>query len=72
MTALDSFDRYDIAMYLFLGVCVDAALILSAPLWAIVLIVFAGCVAGFIRHFDEIMFPDDRDPAARTKDTKTH
>jgi hypothetical protein len=57
VTGFDIFDRYDVAMYLLIGVLMAAALVLGAPLWAIVLIMFAGCTAGFVRHFDEIMRP---------------
>lgn len=57
MTGFDIVDRYDIAISLLMGVIADAALILGAPLWAIVLILFACCVIIFIRHFDEIMLP---------------
>jgi hypothetical protein len=57
MTGFDIVDRYDIAIALLMGVIMDAALILGAPLWALVLIVFACCVIVFIRHFDEIMEP---------------
>ncbi len=45
------------AMYVLSGTVWVGALILGAPLWALVLIMFAICVAGFIRHFDEIMGP---------------
>ncbi len=44
-------------MYLVVGVLMVAALLLGAPLWAVVVIMFAGCTAGFIRHFDETMGP---------------
>ncbi len=57
MTGFDIVDRYDIAIALLTGVLMDAALILGAALWVIVLIMFACCVIVFIRHFDEIMGP---------------
>ena len=57
MTGFGSFDRYDFVMYLLFGAVWVGALVLGAPLWALVLILFGGCVAGFIRHFDEIMGP---------------
>jgi uncharacterized protein (DUF983 family) len=57
MTGFDIFDRYDFVMYLVVGVLMVAALLLGAPLWAVVVIMFAGCTAGFIRHFDEFMGP---------------
>ena len=55
MTGFEIFDRYDFVMWLLLGLIAVAVLILGAPLWAVVVIMFAGSVAGFIRHFDEFM-----------------
>jgi hypothetical protein len=57
VTGFDIVDRYDIAIALLTGVVMDTALILGAPLWALVLIIFSCCVIVFIRHFDEIMEP---------------
>jgi hypothetical protein len=57
VTGFDIFDRYDFALSLLMGALVAGALAMSAPLWAIVLIIFACCLIGFIRHFDEIMEP---------------
>lgn len=57
MNGFDIFDRYDFAMSLLMGVLMVGALALGAPLWAAVVIMFAGCTAGFIRHFDEFMAP---------------
>jgi hypothetical protein len=57
MTGFDIVDRYDIAIGLLMGVFMDAALILGAPLWVLVLILFACCTVVFIRHFDELMRP---------------
>ncbi len=57
MTGFDIFDRYDSAMWLLLGVVTVGILALGAPLWTVVVIMFAGSVAGFVRHFDEIMGP---------------
>jgi hypothetical protein len=57
MTGFDIVDRYDIAIALLMGVLMDTALVLGAPLWALVLIMFICCVIVFIRHFDEIMGP---------------
>jgi ABC-type uncharacterized transport system permease subunit len=57
VTGFDIFDRYDLGMWLLLDAVIAGALVIGAPLWAAALIVFAGCVAGFIRHFDEIMWP---------------
>jgi len=55
MTGFDIFDRYDAAICVLIGVILDAALIVGAPLWALVLILFACCLIIFIRHFDETM-----------------
>jgi hypothetical protein len=46
-------DRYDYAITLLIGVIAVGALVLGAPLWAIVLIYTAGCGVVFIRHIDE-------------------
>ncbi len=51
------FDRYDFAMCVVMDFVAAGVLILGAPLWTIVPIVMATCIAGFIRHFDEIMEP---------------
>jgi hypothetical protein len=60
MTGFDIFDRYDFVMYLTIGLIGVAALILGAPLWALVPIYASGCVLGFIRHFDEVMYGESR------------
>jgi hypothetical protein len=57
MTGFDIVDRYDIAMWLALGVVMVGVLALGAPLWTVLVIMVVGSVAGFIRHFDEIMGP---------------
>ena len=57
MTGFDIFDRYDFVMWLLLGLLMVGTLALGAPLWTVLVIMFGGCVAGFIRHFDEIMGP---------------
>ncbi|HTA97905.1 MAG TPA: hypothetical protein VK730_09720 [Solirubrobacteraceae bacterium] len=57
MTGFDIIDRYDIAISLLMGALIDGALVLGAPLWVPVLIMFVTCVVVFIRHFDEIMGP---------------
>ena len=44
MTGFDIFDRYDFAMSLLMGALMAGALILGAPLWVLVLIMFVGCV----------------------------
>jgi hypothetical protein len=57
VTGFDIFDRYDAVMSLLVGVLMVVALALGAALWAAVVIMFAGCVVIFIRHFDEGMGP---------------
>lgn len=57
MSGFGTFDRYDFIMYLLFAAVWVGALVVSAPLWALVLIMFAICVIVFIRHFDEIMAP---------------
>ena len=54
---LEIFDRYDFAMWLALGVVTVGALALGASLWVVVVVMVAGSIAGFIRHFDETMGP---------------
>ncbi len=52
------FDRYDFAMWLLLGLLMAGAVVLGAPLLlTVVAVMFAGSIAGFIRHFDEFMEP---------------
>jgi hypothetical protein len=60
MTGFDIFDRYDFVMCLVIGSIAGAALILGAPLWALVLIYASGGIIGFIRHFDEFMYGETR------------
>ena len=55
MTGFDIVDRYDIVIGLLMGVMLNVALVLGAPLWALVLIIFSTCVVVFVRHFEEIM-----------------
>jgi hypothetical protein len=57
VTGFDIFDRYDAIMWLLLETLIAGALVLGAPLWVALLVIFAGCLAGFIRHFDETMGP---------------
>lgn len=46
-------DRYDYAISVLMGVIAVGALILGAPLWAIVLIYATGCSVVLLRHIDE-------------------
>jgi hypothetical protein len=55
MTGFDIFDRYDFAISMIFGVAFNALMIVGAPLWALVLIMFACSVVIFIRHFDDFM-----------------
>jgi hypothetical protein len=57
VTGFDIFDRYDLIMWLLLEALIAGALVLGVPLWVAPLIIFVGCLAGFIRHFDETMGP---------------
>jgi hypothetical protein len=57
MTGFGTYDRYDFALFAVFGAIWVCALVLNAPLWALVLILFTLCVVDFIRHFDEIMRP---------------
>jgi hypothetical protein len=57
VNGFDIFDRYDFVMYLLFGVVMVGVLALGAPLWTALAIMFAACIVGFIRHFDEIMEP---------------
>ncbi len=59
MNSFDMYDRYDFAMSLLMGVLMVGALALGAPLWVAVVIIFVTCLASFIHHFDEIMWPSD-------------
>jgi fatty acid desaturase len=53
MTAFDLYDRYDFAISWVMAIIAVGALLLGAPLWAIVLICMAGCIAAFLHHFDD-------------------
>jgi hypothetical protein len=46
----DDFDRYDVAFTLLVGLIAVGALIVGAPLWAIVLIYATGCIIVMYRH----------------------
>jgi hypothetical protein len=60
MTGFDIVDRYDIAFALVMGVIMNATLVMGAPLWVFVLLMFVTCLVVFIRHFDEFMWgPED-------------
>ncbi|HEV3318204.1 MAG TPA: hypothetical protein VG053_00535 [Solirubrobacteraceae bacterium] len=63
MTGFDIFDRYDFVMFLAIGLIGVGALILGAPLWVLIPIYAGGCIAGSIRHFDELMYGESRDDA---------
>jgi len=57
MTAFEIFDRYDFLGWFTLEVVAGIALELGAPLWIAPILVLAGGIASFIRHFDEMMAP---------------
>ncbi len=50
---MSKLDVYDYGISLLMGAIAAAALVLGAPLWAIVLVYVVGCSAVFIRHIDE-------------------
>lgn len=50
---MTNLDRYDHAISWLMAVVAVAALILGAPLWAIVLICMVGCSAVLFHHIDE-------------------
>ncbi|HEU0249492.1 MAG TPA: hypothetical protein VFR48_02085 [Solirubrobacteraceae bacterium] len=54
MTGFDAFDRYDCVISLIFSVIFNAALVIGAPLWVLVLIMLLCSVVIFIRHFDEV------------------
>jgi hypothetical protein len=57
VTGFDIFDRYDLVTSVLFSAVLAGALVVGAPLWALVLILFVCALVGFIRHFDEIMGP---------------
>jgi hypothetical protein len=57
VNAFETYDRYDFALSVLIGLAMSGALVLGAPLWAVVLIMFVGSVIVFIRHFDDINGP---------------
>jgi len=54
VTGFDLYDRYDFALSWVMAIVAVGALILGAPLWAIVLIVIAGCTVMAIHHADDL------------------
>jgi hypothetical protein len=55
--AFEFIDRYDFVLWLAVGLIMVGAIVLGAPLWVVVPIMFVGVLAGFIRHFEDIMGP---------------
>ncbi len=47
---MTEYDRYDFAITLLDGVILVGALLLGAPLWALVLILFAAVTISVLRH----------------------
>jgi hypothetical protein len=76
VNAFETYDRYDFALSLLVGVAMSGALVLGAPLWAIVLIMFIGSLVEFIRHFNDIGGPDGREsrpkPGSRLERVRKH
>lgn len=60
MTGFDIYDRYDFILSWVMAILAVGSLVLGAPLWVFVLIMAAGCVIGFVRHFDEVMYGESR------------
>lgn len=56
MTGFDIWDRYDSIITLIFSVIFNGTLIIGAPLWVLVLMMFLCAVVVFVRHFDEIMY----------------
>ncbi len=52
MNGFDIYDRYDFALSWLMAIVAVGALILGAPLWAVMLIVVIFCTGMLIRHFD--------------------
>lgn len=71
MTGFDIFDRYDFVITMLMGLLMSAIILLDGPLWAFVLVMFIGSLVQFIRHFDEIMGPDDEPPETDREPPKT-
>jgi hypothetical protein len=55
MNGFELYDRYDFVLSWMMAIVAVGALVLGAPLWAIVLICVVGCTAVCVHHFNEIM-----------------
>ena len=55
MNGFDLYDRYDFIVSWVMAIVAVSALIIGAPLWAIVLICVVGCTVIALHHFDELM-----------------
>jgi len=53
MNGFDLYDRYDLIVSWVMAIVAVGALIMGAPLWAVVLIVIAGCTVVVLHHIDE-------------------
>jgi hypothetical protein len=49
---MSDFDRYDFGGSVLTGLLAVGALLLYAPLWAVVLIMAIGCTVSLFRHLD--------------------
>ena len=47
---MNDFDRYDVAMSLFLGLLMAGVLVLNMPLWTIVIVMIVGSTIILYRH----------------------
>ena len=54
MNGFDLYDRYDFVVSWVMAIVAVGALIMGAPLWAIVLICVAGCTVVVLHHSDEL------------------
>jgi len=53
MNGFDLYDRYDFIVSWVMAIVAVCALIMGAPLWAVVLIATAGCTVVLLHHIDE-------------------
>lgn len=55
MNGFDIYDRYDFVLSWLMAIVAVGALVLGAPLWAVVLIIVVGCTAVFLHHLDDFL-----------------
>jgi hypothetical protein len=54
MNGFDLYDRYDFIVSWVMAIVAVGALLMGAPLWAMVLIVIVGCTVVVLHHRDEL------------------